>query len=46
MSSRLRTIATKYVNVGTPLVLMGALWLYLLKQKVKKGPEPAAREAI
>jgi len=29
MSSRSRTIVTKYVNVGTPLVLMGALWLYL-----------------
>lgn len=29
MGSRSRTIATKYVNVGTPLVLMGALWLYL-----------------
>jgi hypothetical protein len=24
-----RTTVTKYVNVGTPLVLMGALWLYL-----------------
>ena len=24
-----KIIATKYVNVGTPLVLMGALWLYL-----------------
>lgn len=29
MDNRLRIIATKYVNVGTPLVLMGALWLYL-----------------
>jgi hypothetical protein len=29
MGNRLRTVATKYVNVGTPLVLMGALWLYL-----------------
>jgi hypothetical protein len=23
------TVVTKYINVGTPLVLMGALWLYL-----------------
>jgi hypothetical protein len=29
MSNWARTIAAKYVNVGTPLVLMGALWLYL-----------------
>jgi len=29
MGNRSRTIAAKYVNVGTPLVLMGALWLYL-----------------
>jgi hypothetical protein len=29
MGSRSRTIAAKYVNVGTPLVLMGTLWLYL-----------------
>jgi hypothetical protein len=29
MSSWARNVATKYLNVGTPLVLMGALWLYL-----------------
>jgi len=29
MNNRAKTIVTKYVNVGTPLVLMGALWLYL-----------------
>ena len=29
MNSRAITIATKYVNVGTPMVLMGVLWLYL-----------------
>ena len=29
MNNRARTAATKYINVGTPLVLMGALWLYL-----------------
>ena len=29
MNSWAKTVATKCVNVGTPLVLMGALWLYL-----------------
>ena len=29
MNDWARTTVTKYVNVGTPLVLMGALWLYL-----------------
>ncbi len=29
MNDWARTTVTKYLNVGTPLVLMGALWLYL-----------------
>jgi hypothetical protein len=29
MNSWAKTIVTKYINVGTPTVLMGALWLYL-----------------
>jgi hypothetical protein len=29
MNSLARTIARRYINVGTPLVLMGAMWLYL-----------------
>jgi hypothetical protein len=29
MNNWARTAATKYINVGTPLVLMGAMWLYL-----------------
>jgi hypothetical protein len=29
MNSWAKTIFTKYLNVGTPMVLMGALWLYL-----------------
>lgn len=29
MDNWARTTVTKYVNVGTPLILMGALWLYL-----------------
>ena len=29
MNNWARTTVTKYINVGTPLVLMGALWLYL-----------------
>jgi hypothetical protein len=29
MSNWANTVVTKYVNVGTPLVLMGGLWLYL-----------------
>ena len=29
MNSLARTVARKYINVGTPLVLMGAMWLYL-----------------
>ncbi|MBU0494355.1 MAG: hypothetical protein KKA73_17855 [Chloroflexi bacterium] len=29
MNNWAKTIAAKYVNVGTPLALMGALWLYL-----------------
>jgi hypothetical protein len=29
MKSWAKTIVTKYINVGTPTVLMGALWLYL-----------------
>ncbi len=29
MNRLTKTIVTKYLNVGTPLVLMGALWLYL-----------------
>jgi hypothetical protein len=29
MSKWAKTIVTKYINTGTPLVLMGALWLYL-----------------
>jgi hypothetical protein len=29
MNNWARTAVTKYINVGTPLVLMGVLWLYL-----------------
>jgi hypothetical protein len=29
MNSLARTISKKYINVGTPLVLMGTMWLYL-----------------
>jgi hypothetical protein len=29
MNNWARTITEKYINVGTPLVLMGGLWLYL-----------------
>jgi len=29
MNNWAKTAVTKYVNVGTPLVLMGAMWLYL-----------------
>ncbi|MDH4137142.1 MAG: hypothetical protein OEW09_10575 [Anaerolineae bacterium] len=29
MNNWARTTVTKYINVGTPLVLMGAMWLYL-----------------
>jgi hypothetical protein len=29
MNNWARTAVTKYMNVGTPLVLMGAMWLYL-----------------
>jgi hypothetical protein len=29
MNDRSQTLVKKYVNVGTPLVLMGGLWLYL-----------------
>jgi hypothetical protein len=29
MNSLARKISEKYINVGTPLVLMGAMWLYL-----------------
>jgi hypothetical protein len=29
MNNWAKTVVTKYLNVGTPLMLMGALWLYL-----------------
>ena len=29
MNNWAKTAVTKYINVGTPLVLMGAMWLYL-----------------
>ncbi|MGD8997555.1 MAG: hypothetical protein PVH80_05555, partial [Anaerolineae bacterium] len=29
MSNWARTITKKYLNIGTPLVLIGSLWLYL-----------------